>query len=130
MQEAKSPPLADFGQRNHSAERMSAAMKITASALRRPNVIANKTNHALDCLDNLVEQQTATTISAPAPQPAAFLMLEQWTVEETADYLRCQAQTIRKAISLSGEFWGLRPRRFGRRWLFNAADVRAAVEGV
>lgn len=63
------------------------------------------------------------------PVPPTFLSMPYWTVEETAEYCRCQAQTIRKAISLSSEFWGLKPRRFGRRWLFNAAEVRVAVEG-
>ncbi|WP_144161557.1 helix-turn-helix domain-containing protein [Paraburkholderia sp. BCC1885] len=75
----------------------------------------------------------AERATAPIPEPLAvspaFLSMPNWTVEETADYCRCQAQTIRKALSLSGTFWGLKPRRFGRRWLFNAAEVRAAVEG-
>ncbi|MGN6083544.1 helix-turn-helix domain-containing protein [Trinickia sp.] len=63
-----------------------------------------------------------------AVTPPAFLVMPNWTVEETATYLRCEAQTIRKAISQKGAFHGLKPRRFGRRWYFSAADVRLALE--
>ncbi|WP_454824454.1 helix-turn-helix domain-containing protein [Paraburkholderia xenovorans] len=53
---------------------------------------------------------------------------EYWTTDETADYFRCQSQSIRKAISQTGTFHGLKPRRFGRRWYFSAAEVRATLE--
>lgn len=63
-----------------------------------------------------------------SPGLVAFLSLPVWTIEETAYYLRIQAQTIRKAISQKGAYHGLIPRRFGRRWYFKAAEVRAAME--
>jgi hypothetical protein len=83
----------------------------------------------MDRIEALVAERAASVVPAPLAEPPAFLAMPNWTVEETADYCRCQAQTIRKALSLSGTFWGLKPHRFGRRWLFNAAEVRAAVEG-
>lgn len=92
--------------------------------MQRNNPVIERGHH-----HTVAAECAASAISAPMTQPPAFLSLPLWTVEETAEYCRCQAQTIRKSISLSSEFWGLRPRRFGRRWLFNAAEVRAAVEG-
>lgn len=65
----------------------------------------------------------------PSLDPPAFLSLPLWTIDETAAYLRVEPQTIRKAISTLGHYHGLRPQRFGRRWRFKAAVVRAAVEG-
>jgi hypothetical protein len=66
------------------------------------------------------------------PQPAnlpAFLSMPKWTVEETATYLRCEPQTIRKALSTQNHFHGLRPScRFGRRWYFSASEVRSMLE--
>lgn len=53
---------------------------------------------------------------------------EFWTTNEVAAYLRCEPQTIRKAISQKGSYHGLKPRRFGRRWYFNAAQARAVLE--
>ncbi|CAN0617957.1 HTH_17 domain-containing protein [Burkholderia multivorans] len=76
----------------------------------------------------VADECAASTISAPLVQPPAFLSLPLWTTEETADYLRCEPQTIRKAISQKGQYHGLKPRRFGRRWLFSAAEARAMVE--
>lgn len=70
----------------------------------------------------------AATILPQSINPPAFLSMPNWTIDETADYLRCQAQTIRKAISQKGEYHGLKPRRFGRRWYFCAADVRSMLE--
>ncbi len=61
-------------------------------------------------------------------EPPAFLALPYWTTEETAEYLRCEAQSIRKAISQKGNFHDLKPRRFGRRWYFSASDVRSKLE--
>lgn len=68
------------------------------------------------------------TIPSQSITPPAFLSMPFWTVEETADYLRCQAQSIRKAISQKGNFHDLKPHRFGRRWYFRAADVRSMLE--
>ena len=76
----------------------------------------------------LAVDHTAAVFSRPPANPPAFLSMPNWTVDETADYLRCQAQTIRKAISQKGEYHGLKPRRFGRRWYFCAADVRSMLE--
>jgi hypothetical protein len=50
------------------------------------------------------------------------------TTDETAQFLRCEPQTIRKAVSQKGTFWGLRPRRVGRRLYFAGAEVRALME--
>ncbi|CAB3741873.1 hypothetical protein LMG22037_06538 [Paraburkholderia phenoliruptrix] len=73
-------------------------------------------------------EHTAEAIPPQQANPPAFLSMPNWTVDETADYLRCQAQTIRKAISQKGEYHGLKPRRFGRRWYFSAVDVRSMLE--
>ncbi|MGF6872234.1 helix-turn-helix domain-containing protein [Paraburkholderia sp. MM5477-R1] len=70
----------------------------------------------------------ATPYQKHVEQQPAFLTLPNWTVEETATYLRCEPQTIRKAISTKGSYHGLKPRRFGRRWFFRAADVRSMLE--
>jgi hypothetical protein len=77
---------------------------------------------------NKVANRAASTISEPLIVPPAFLSLPYWTVDEVSEYFRCEAQTIRKAISQTGTFHGLKPCRFGRRWYFKAADARAAME--
>lgn len=64
---------------------------------------------------------TLTTVSVAAS--------EFWTTNEVAAYLRCEPQTIRKNLSNTGAHHGLKPCRFGRRWLFKAADVRASLMG-
>jgi excisionase family DNA binding protein len=74
-----------------------------------------------------VEHAALVFPQQPSLAPA-FLSMPNWTVDETADYLRCQAQTIRKAISQKGNFHGLKPHRFGRRWYFRATDVRSMLE--
>lgn len=76
----------------------------------------------------IAAKRTVAVVPSPLAIPPAFLSMPNWTVDETADYLRCQAQTIRKAISQKGEYHGLKPRRFGRRWYFFAADVRSMLE--
>lgn len=76
----------------------------------------------------VVAECMTSAIRDPLAMPPVFLVLPHWTVEETATYLRCEAQTIRKAISQKGEYHGLKPRRFGRRWYFCAADVRSMLE--
>ena len=70
----------------------------------------------------------AAAIPEPKTVPPAFLVMPYWTTEETADYLRCEPQTIRKALSQQGSFHGLKPRRFGRRWYFSAVEARAMME--
>ncbi|ARK82645.1 hypothetical protein BOC40_01570 [Burkholderia pseudomallei] len=63
-----------------------------------------------------------------AATPPAF-SYDFLTVNETAHFLRCEPQTIRKNLSAKGSFHGLKPRRFGRRWYFKASEVRALLEG-
>ncbi|MGG1946820.1 helix-turn-helix domain-containing protein [Trinickia sp. NRRL B-1857] len=70
------------------------------------------------------------SVHLPLVAPGAVLSLPLWTTGETAYYFRVEAQTIRNAISRDGAYDGLRPCRFGRRWYFKAAEVRAAAEGV
>lgn len=91
----------------------------------------------MKCINTVIEPDhhhtvaaacAASAIPAPPVQPPAFLSMPYWTTEETADYLRCEPQTIRKAISQKSEYYGLKPRRFGRRWYFCAADVRSMLE--
>ncbi|MGF6997279.1 helix-turn-helix domain-containing protein [Paraburkholderia sp. GAS32] len=69
----------------------------------------------------------SAAVTAPIPAQATFVH-EYLTTDETARYLRCESQTIRKSLSLKGTFWGLKPRRFGRRWYFKATEVRAMLE--
>lgn len=89
-----------------------------------------RNNKVIECdhLHIAAAQRDASLISEPMALPPGFLGLPNWTVEETAEFLRCEPQTIRKAISQKGEYHGLKPRRFGRRWYFAAADVRSALE--
>ena len=68
-------------------------------------------------------QALATSVAAMPQQFSHDL----WTVNETASYLRCEPQTIRKNLSCTGSFHGLKPRRFGRRWYFSATEVRALL---
>lgn len=67
----------------------------------------------------------------PKPTFQAPVQLDHdfWTTDETASFLRCEPQTIRKAISRNGSYWGLKPYRFGRRLYFRSSDVRALIEG-
>ena len=74
-----------------------------------------------------INHQIAVPASATPPMPHAQ---EFWTTDETARYLRCEPQTIRKNLSTKGSFHGLKPRRFGRRWYFKTAEVRALLEVV
>jgi hypothetical protein len=71
---------------------------------------------------------SSAKIAAPISEQAAFTH-EYLTTDETARYLRCEPQTIRKNLSAKGSFHGLKPRRFGRRWYFSAAEVRASLMG-
>jgi excisionase family DNA binding protein len=70
------------------------------------------------------------TVSAVIASPTSVQATssEFWTTDEVAAYLRCEPQTIRKNLSRAGTHHGLAPRRFGRRWYFKAADVRAFLE--
>ncbi|MFM0741688.1 helix-turn-helix domain-containing protein [Paraburkholderia xenovorans] len=81
-----------------------------------------------DRFNTAATHHTAAVIPSQTITAPAFLSMPNWTVDETADFLRCQAQTIRKAISQKGNFHDLKPYRFGRRWYFRAADVRSMLE--
>lgn len=79
----------------------------------------------------LLESQPADdghSASVPPTSTSSSPRYEFWTTDETAAYLRCAPQTIRKALSQQGSYHGLKPRRFGRRWYFAAADVRSMLE--
>lgn len=88
----------------------------------------NKTVVERDHVHVVAAQCAASAIPVPGAEPPAFLGLPNWTVEDTAEYLRCAPQTIRKALSQQGSYHGIKPRRFGRRWYFAAADVRSMLE--
>jgi excisionase family DNA binding protein len=85
-------------------------------------------NSSAVAIDHSAQTHSGLTVSASAVSHFLHVNDDFWTTDETARYLRCEAQTIRKALSSKGSFWGLKPRRFGRRWLFRAAEVRALVE--
>jgi hypothetical protein len=76
------------------------------------------------------EQNNQGTKAWVSSMPPILHAQEFWTTDETASYLRCEAQTIRKAISQKSTFWGLKPRRVGRRLYFAATEVRALLEVV
>jgi hypothetical protein len=82
-----------------------------------------------DRFEAIAVERATSAVSEPTAAPPAFLAMPYWTTDETADYLRCESQTIRKALSQQGSFHGLKPRRVGRRWYFSAANVRALIEG-
>jgi hypothetical protein len=82
-----------------------------------------------DCGNNPKMQTAAPAAVIASPTAVSAALSEFWTTNEVAAYLRCEPQTIRKNLSSMGAHHGLKPRRFGRRWYFKAADVRASLMG-
>lgn len=83
----------------------------------------------VDCGNNPNLQAAATEAVIASSTAVSAASSEFWTTNEVAAYLRCEPQTIRKNLSSMGAHHGLKPRRFGRRWYFKAADVRASLMG-
>ncbi|MGY6186309.1 helix-turn-helix domain-containing protein (plasmid) [Paraburkholderia strydomiana] len=81
----------------------------------------------IDCGNNHHIQVAASAAAFAPPTSAPVAWSEFWTTSEVAAYLRCEPQTIRKNLSSTGAHHGLKPRRFGRRWYFSAAEVRATL---
>lgn len=120
---ASNASVIDHGERN--------SLPFTASAMIAPT---SETSHKAAALPPVAHNErysvpllVSATTAAPIQEQAGFAY-EYLTTDETARYLRCEPQTIRKNLSTKGSFHGLKPRRFGRRWYFKATEVRALLE--
>ena len=108
------------------------SLPVTASAIiAAPSAETFSNGSAVPAVDHggrySVPLRVSAMTAAQIQEQAAFTH-EYLTTDETARYLRCEPQTIRKNLSTKGSFHGLKPRRFGRRWYFKAAEVRALLE--
>jgi hypothetical protein len=69
--------------------------------------------------------------SVPMPSPLAELaaVTDFLLTDELAHYLRCKAQTIRKAYSSTGNYLGIRPVKPGSRLLWPLTEVTRMLAG-
>jgi hypothetical protein len=76
---------------------------------------------------------TTTSNFFPSSRPQARAELSFGTghllTKEFARLIRREVQTIRKMLSQKGDVYGIRPRKVGKRWLWDVRDVASLLQG-
>ncbi|WP_242610551.1 helix-turn-helix domain-containing protein [Burkholderia vietnamiensis] len=69
-------------------------------------------------------------VTADAAYRTTMLIRPYLSTEEAADLLCRRPQTLRKSYALAGSFFGVRPKKVGRRLLWSREALMALIEGV